>query len=46
MAFGDALGHVHLRARIRPQPADGDDVQRAVGRAVPASVEAMTHRLS
>src|SRR4051812_39836464 len=20
MAFGDALGHVHLRARIRPQP--------------------------
>src|SRR3712207_7025887 len=41
MALGDAFGHVRLRARICPQPADGDDVQRAVGRAVATAVEAM-----
>src|SRR3954454_10882556 len=46
MALRDAFGHVHLGARVRPQPADGDDVQRAVGRAVPASIETMTRRLS
>src|SRR5215210_2382393 len=33
-------------AGIGPKPADGDDVQRAVGRAVPASVETMMRRLS
>src|SRR3954452_19329572 len=46
MTFGKAFGHVRLRPRIRPQPADGDDVQRAVGRPIPASVEPITHRLS
>src|SRR3712207_7742440 len=46
MALGDAFGHVRLRARICPQPADGDDVQRAVGRAVATAVEAMAGRLA
>src|SRR4051794_14371039 len=46
MTFGNAVGHVRLRPRIRPQPADGNNVQRTVGRTIPASVEPITHRLS
>src|ERR687898_2738213 len=46
MALGDALGHVGLGSRIRPKPADGDDVQRAVGGPVTPSVEAMAGRLA
>ena len=41
MALGNAFGHLRLRARIRPQSADGDDVRRAVGRTVATVVEAM-----
>src|ERR687898_1523288 len=46
MALGDALGHVGLGPRIRPKPADGDDVQRAVGGPVTPSVQAMAGRLA
>src|SRR3954449_6296198 len=42
MALADALGHVCLSARLGPQPADGDDVQRAVGGAVATPVQPMT----
>src|SRR3954451_21790039 len=45
MAFGDALGDVGLRPDVRPQPADGDDVERTVGRPIAAAVEAVAHRL-
>src|SRR5215204_6227008 len=46
MTFGDALCDVGLGAGIGPKPADGDDVQRAVGGSITASVETMTRRLS
>src|SRR5215212_7033278 len=42
MALADALGHVRLSASLRPQPADSDDVQRAVGGSVAAPVQPMT----
>src|SRR3954462_1758550 len=42
MALADALGHVCLSASLRPQPANGDNVQRAVGGSITASVQPMT----
>src|SRR3954452_7203186 len=45
MAFGDPLGDGGLCPGVRPQPADGDDVERSVGRPIVAAVEAVTHRL-
>src|SRR5919202_4820016 len=45
MAFGDALCDVGLRPGVRPQSADGDDVERTVGRPIAAAVEAVAHRL-
>ena len=44
MPLGDALRDVGLGAGIGPKPADGDDVQRAVGCSITASVEAMAGR--
>jgi hypothetical protein len=41
MPFGDPPSNVVLRSLVGPQASDGDDVQRAVGRPVSASVEAM-----
>ena len=36
MALADALGYVCLSSSIGPQPADGDNVQRAIGSSVAA----------
>src|SRR3954463_9431791 len=41
VAFGNALGDIGLGSGVRPEPANGDDVQRAVRRSVAASVQAM-----
>src|ERR671939_897591 len=46
VAFGDALGHIGFGSRISPKPADGNDVQRAVGRSVATSVEPVAGRLA
>ena len=46
MALGDAPCDVGLGAGIGSKPADGDDVQRAVGSAVAAAVEAMAGGLA
>src|SRR5512134_2686538 len=42
MALADALGHIGLSARLGPQPADGNNVQRAVGGSIAASIQPMT----
>src|SRR5215210_4061919 len=42
MTLADALGHIRLSASLRPQPANGDNVQRAVGGSVAAPVQPMT----
>src|ERR687886_1517617 len=41
MAFGDAPGYVGLGCCICSEPTDSDDVQRAIGRTIAASVEAV-----
>src|SRR5918998_445335 len=41
MALADALGHIGLSARLGPQPADGNNVQRAVGGSIAASIQPM-----
>jgi hypothetical protein len=41
MAFGYALCDISLCAGIGPQPANGNDVQRAVGGTVTAPAEPM-----
>ena len=46
VAFCDAAGHIRFGPLIGSQSPDGDDVQRAAGRAITASVEAMAHRLA
>jgi outer membrane protein len=46
MALGDAFRHIGLGPRIGPNPANGDDVQRAVCCSITASVEAMAGRLA
>src|SRR5215204_1929099 len=46
MTLGDALCDVGLGAGIGPKPADGDDVQCAVGGSITASVEAMANDLA
>lgn len=46
MSHGRALGDVGLCPRVEAHPGDGDDVQRAVGRPVTASVQAMPDRLA
>src|SRR5215212_7381529 len=46
MAFSDAPGHVGLGFCIRSEPTDSDDVQRAIGRTITASVEAVTDHLA
>src|ERR671921_2641401 len=42
MTLADALGHIRLSASLRPQPADSDDMQRAIGGSVAAPVQPMT----
>src|SRR3954449_6392238 len=44
MALADALGHVRLSSSVRPQPPDSDDVQRAAGGSIAASVQPMARR--
>ena len=39
VALGDALCDIGLGFGVGPKPADGDDVQRAVGGPVAASVK-------
>ena len=46
MAFGNTLCDISLRARVSPEPTDGDDVQRAVGGAVTAPAEPMARCLA
>src|SRR5919197_4109359 len=41
VALGDAPCDISLRSGVGPKPADGDDVQGAVGRPVAAAVEAV-----
>src|SRR4051812_41753836 len=42
VALADALGHICLSASLRPQPADSDNMQRAVGGSVSAPVQPVT----
>src|SRR3954449_272665 len=44
MALADALGHACLSASLGSQPADGDDVQCAVGGSIAASVQPVASR--
>src|SRR5215217_3397461 len=46
MTLSDALCDIGLGAGIGPKPADGDDVQCAVGGSITASVEAMANDLA
>src|SRR5215204_2464742 len=46
MTLSDALCDISLGAGIGPKPADGDDVQCAVGGSITASVEAMANDLA
>jgi hypothetical protein len=46
VAFGDALCDVSLGRGVGSKAADGDDVQRAVGSAVAASVQTMSSCLA
>ena len=46
MALSHALGHIGLGSRIGPEPADGNDVQGAVGGSVAPSIEAVARRLA
>lgn len=39
MAFSNAFVDISARTRLRPEPTDGDDVQRAVGGAVVTAVQ-------
>src|SRR5258708_14015388 len=41
VTLADPPFNIRLCARIGSQPADGDDVQRAVGRTIPAAVQAL-----
>ena len=45
MPFGDAPGHIGLGFLIGPEPADRNDVQRAVGRAIAPAVQTMSDGL-
>jgi hypothetical protein len=46
LQFGMALcytpRHIFLSLRIKPQPSDRDDVERAVGRAIATSVQSVS----
>src|ERR1051325_10587702 len=42
MTLADALGHIRLSASLCSQPADSDDMQRAIGSSVAAPVQPMT----
>ena len=46
VALGYATRHVVLGFRIKPQPSDCDDVERAVGRAVAPSIQSVSRRFA
>lgn len=46
MPFGYSTCDIVLGSRVGAQAADGDDVQRAIGGAIPATVEPMPDGLS
>jgi len=46
MAFGDTLCDISLRAGVRPEPTNGDDVQCAIGGAVTAREITRLRRLA
>lgn len=46
MALGYSTRHVFLGLWIKPQPSDCDDMKRAIGCAVAASVQSVSRRFS